>query len=262
MDKQRIKRYGEIVLSALLALLGVAFIFSAYHLYITGGNVPYSRERVGEYLLWLLPLSVIVILLAVALGVLSLGADKDNVKGLISVSTLYKRRASRVEHGSIAPENKAVLEIERKRRLFLLISAISVVVIYAVITVVISLDFSRYTVATCTEDVAALSLVIFPPALVIVGFSVIVSSLYTKSLARSSEIYKAELDGGNNGGSPDADTEIIAFVKKNEEKILLISRLSLVAIAVLLIVLGIFNGTMADVLGKAVKICTECIGLG
>ena len=262
MDKQRIKRYGEIVLSVLLALLGVAFIFSAYHLYITGGNVPYSRERVGEYLLWLLPLSVIVILLAVALGVLSLGADKDNVKGLISVSTLYKRRASRVEYASIAPENKAVLEIERKRRLFLLISAIAVVVIYAVITVVISLDFSRYTVATCTEDVAALSLIIFPPALVIVGFSVIVSSLYTKSLARASEIYKAELDGGNNAGSPKADAEIIAFVKKNEEKILLISRLSLVAIAVLLIVLGIFNGTMADVLGKAVKICTECIGLG
>ena len=32
--------------------------------------------------------------------------------------------------------------------------------------------------------------------------------------------------------------------------------------AVLLIVLGIINGGMADVLNKAVKICTECIGLG
>jgi hypothetical protein len=30
----------------------------------------------------------------------------------------------------------------------------------------------------------------------------------------------------------------------------------------LFIVLGIVNGGMADVLNKAIKICTECIGLG
>ncbi|MBR2328874.1 MAG: thioredoxin [Clostridia bacterium] len=32
--------------------------------------------------------------------------------------------------------------------------------------------------------------------------------------------------------------------------------------AVVLIILGISNGSMNDVLGKAVQICTECIGLG
>ncbi|MBR2329934.1 MAG: thioredoxin [Clostridia bacterium] len=32
--------------------------------------------------------------------------------------------------------------------------------------------------------------------------------------------------------------------------------------AVVLIVIGIGNGGMADVLAKAVKICTQCIGLG
>lgn len=262
MDKLKLKRYSEIILSALLALLGVAFIFSACHLYMTGGSVPYSRERVGEYLLWLLPLSIIVIILAGLVGVLSLGEGSAEVRSLISVSTLCKRRASRVDFEKISPENRTVLETERKRRLFLLISALSVVAIYAVITVVISLDFSRYTVATCTEDVAALSLIIFPPAIVIVGFAVVASTLYTRSLARASEIYKAELDGGNNGASPRADADIVALVKKNEERILLIARISLVAVAILLIVLGISNGTMADVLGKAVKICTECIGLG
>ncbi|MBE6586468.1 MAG: thioredoxin [Ruminococcaceae bacterium] len=28
------------------------------------------------------------------------------------------------------------------------------------------------------------------------------------------------------------------------------------------VVLGVLNGGMADVLGKAIRICTECIGLG
>lgn len=39
-------------------------------------------------------------------------------------------------------------------------------------------------------------------------------------------------------------------------------RIALALIAIILIVSGIFNGGMRDVLVKAVNICTECIGLG
>ena len=42
----------------------------------------------------------------------------------------------------------------------------------------------------------------------------------------------------------------------------LIARYAILAASVVFIVIGIFNGGMADVLGKAVRICTECIGLG
>ena len=41
-----------------------------------------------------------------------------------------------------------------------------------------------------------------------------------------------------------------------------IVRFALLAAAILLIVLGIANGGMHDVLIKAIMICTECIGLG
>ncbi|MBO4940102.1 MAG: thioredoxin [Clostridia bacterium] len=40
------------------------------------------------------------------------------------------------------------------------------------------------------------------------------------------------------------------------------SRIALAAVGVVLVVVGIFNGGMADVLEKAVQICTQCIGLG
>ncbi len=36
----------------------------------------------------------------------------------------------------------------------------------------------------------------------------------------------------------------------------------LIAVAVVMIVAGVFNGGMNDVLQKAIRICTECIGLG
>ena len=38
--------------------------------------------------------------------------------------------------------------------------------------------------------------------------------------------------------------------------------LSVLGFALVLIILGIFNGGMQDVVEKAIKICTECIGLG
>ena len=39
-------------------------------------------------------------------------------------------------------------------------------------------------------------------------------------------------------------------------------RTVLLVAAVVLIVAGAFNGSARDVFGKAVKICTECVGLG
>ncbi len=37
---------------------------------------------------------------------------------------------------------------------------------------------------------------------------------------------------------------------------------ALLLAALVLLVLGVFNGSAGDVFGKAVKICTECVGLG
>ena len=39
-------------------------------------------------------------------------------------------------------------------------------------------------------------------------------------------------------------------------------RIALLIVAVMMIIAGTFNGSARDVFGKAVKICTECIGLG
>ena len=43
---------------------------------------------------------------------------------------------------------------------------------------------------------------------------------------------------------------------------LAIVRIGLLIVAAVFVMLGVLNGGMADVLGKAVRICTECIGLG
>jgi hypothetical protein len=48
--------------------------------------------------------------------------------------------------------------------------------------------------------------------------------------------------------------------EKEERRVLL--RRILMAAAIVFIVMGVFNGSMKDVLVKAIRICTECVGLG
>ena len=48
--------------------------------------------------------------------------------------------------------------------------------------------------------------------------------------------------------------------EKEEQRVLL--RRILMAAAIVFIIMGILNGGMKDVLVKAIRVCTECIGLG
>ncbi len=50
--------------------------------------------------------------------------------------------------------------------------------------------------------------------------------------------------------------------RKKQATVLTIVRVAVLVVAVTLIVVGIFNGSMRDVLIKAATICTECVGLG
>ena len=49
---------------------------------------------------------------------------------------------------------------------------------------------------------------------------------------------------------------------KPNNKIVNIARGVISSVAVVLIIVGYFDGGAADILQKAINICTECIGLG
>ena len=51
-------------------------------------------------------------------------------------------------------------------------------------------------------------------------------------------------------------------VQMNESGALLALRGALIIAALVMIAAGVFNGSARDVFAKAVKICTECVGLG
>ena len=72
---------------------------------------------------------------------------------------------------------------------------------------------------------------------------------------------------------PVADPELISLYKKEREtaasedaeskvKKLQIARIAVLVVAAIFVIAGILNGSMEDMLIKAVNICTECVGLG
>ena len=105
-----------------------------------------------------------------------------------------------------------------------------------------------------TAEIIATKLSVLAVPVVIFIFCVIVAAVQKKSGAAAAP---------HPAGKELYEKGIYArTAQKENAKQAGILRAVLFVVAVVLIVFGIFNGGMRDVLVKAINICTECIGLG
>lgn len=85
-----------------------------------------------------------------------------------------------------------------------------------------------------------------------------------KAAAESAKTAEAPSAGAESAKAPSASKAAALLYNTSPEtarRRILIRRVLLVA-AVIFVVLGVQNGSMKDVLVKAIRICTECVGLG
>lgn len=254
-------RYGKllyIATSVFLVLLGIAFIVCCAHLFFTGGDTPYSRERVDGYLSLLLIPSIITLLLIVGGFVYDTvtGVKKDASVGRTSIEILAGY-APRVDADAISPEAKTAVAKERGRRKIFTYVSYGISLLLALSAVLYVTLGAEFTVENLNSDVMAA----FAVALPIFAGAVVVhipkAYLTEQSAKRELEILRNEVKNGVAISKPLTLTET-----KREKNTVLIARIAIVCVGVLFVILGILNGGMYDVLQKAVKICTECIGLG
>ena len=104
--------------------------------------------------------------------------------------------------------------------------------------------------------IAALAAHVLPWMALAVACLMISTVLQERSILRETEAAQARLKEEKAEGIT-AEVKKGAVSKRNGTV-----QLVLVAVAVILIIAGVFNGSAQDVLYKAVKICTECVGLG
>jgi hypothetical protein len=118
-------------------------------------------------------------------------------------------------------------------------------------------------------DHSIVSMVTFVVPWTVIGLAclIVTTVLQGKSMQREADAASARMKEEKEAGTvkaPEAVSTDAALYNTSPEtarRRVLIRRVLLVA-AVIFVVLGVQNGSMKDVLVKAIRICTECVGLG
>jgi len=252
-------KYGKIIsiaTSVCIVLLGIAFIVSCSHLFFTAEEDPYSRARVGEYLIWLTVPSFITIAFVVCGFVYAYLTDaKEDELTARTNEELLQSFASRFDFESFDDKTKtSVLNIRRRRNIIDFIASE-----FSALCFVLILDyfifFAKFSVENLNGDIISAFAFCLPLATVAVA-------IHIPRLYLSEKSCKEELLILKNGVKSSAKATVRINESHSRINITLISRYAVISVAVLLVILGILNGGMNDVFGKAIRICTECIGLG
>ena len=263
-NKTRIKLIYGIVTSVMIAALGVLFITSAYGIYSSGPNA-FTRESVGAALTSIIVPIIISVVLIIGGFILSIvfPGGKTPARAFVTDEVMEERLLANRE---ISANTEIAADIEkerRKRSLFKLINiALTVVGIVAIFVYALNPEHYSDNLNKTVIDFTVNIVITMLPSLVFASARLVVNPL---SYKKEIELLKA-LPKSDNPTPVSQKTGVFdsftAFLHKNEAPIVLGVRIALVLVGVVYITLGVLNGGMSDVLEKAIKICTECIGLG
>ena len=259
-DKMKsIKLIYGIIMTALLITVGACLIVSCVGIYRMGGS-PFSRESVAAAFSKI----CVPVYIAIAwffVGVVLMVIFPDEIikpKAQRSLDVAYAKLAEKIDFTSGDERVLALTKAEKTRKIIKIAAiALSVVcvIVSCVITVLIVLDNE---IALANKTVTKCALISLPLMLVAIGGGIasahVIDRSYNKSIAMAKSII-ADKSAQKAGKKEACDT-------KKSEKILLFVKLGIIAIGVILLVLGICGDGIKGTLEKAIRICTECIGLG
>jgi hypothetical protein len=238
------------VISAALIVAAVCLIVSAHTIY-TSGDSPYTPESIGaEYTKIAVPIWVAII--AVVAGIvlnIALPMPKSRTKAIkdpfIKLRILQKKLPAGITHDGI----------DRQRTLRKIYRAVcALLCAIAFIPAVITLcDYDSFTVDNLTPALLRVVGMLAVGAIISGVLLFILSLIERKSAEREIEWTKVAISESE---------RIEEKVPENNANKIKIARFILVGIACALIVIGLTQDGFYDVLQKAIRICTECIGLG
>ncbi len=252
--------YG-ILQSVLLLICAGCLIYAALSIY-DGGEGSYSRETVTSALK---SIAIPLILCAVGIVVgavlsLALPRESQKLRGEMYPSAAIRRMSTRVDQEKCPESLKILIKKEHIFRPICMVVAAVVCVALAVPCCIYLFDLSHFDDIGegLTEDIVAAMFYVIPAAVLgLLAVGVATFSCYG-SLKRELTFTKYAVKKSPKKGKPFSEE-----VKKERRGLTLwLIRGGVLLVAVVFIVLGVLNDGMNDVLQKAIRICTECIGLG
>jgi hypothetical protein len=238
------------VISAALIVAAVCLIVSAYTIYNLGDS-PYTPESIGaEYAKIAVPLWVAIF--AVIAGILlNILLPMPKIKSKSDKDPFIKLRILQKKLG----EGNETVKIKREREFRKLMRFICAILCLAsfIPAVILLTWFDHFTVDNLTPSLLETVQLLLVGVIISGVLLFVLSIIESKSAEREIEWTKVALTQGEKSDKKPTED------KKNTVKIV---RLVLLAVACALVVIGLTQDGFYDVLQKAIRICTECIGLG
>lgn len=253
--------YG-IFLSVIIVITAISIIYACYSIY-GGEKGNFSREAVA---LWFSKLDVLIYLSlgAVIIGfVLSLALPIEKGEKRKKTSENYSmtrsRLAKRVSLEKCSYELASNIRGERRIRLIarcICIALYSVAAIPLLIYICNPQNYDKYEINESIIPAVAFVIIwcvlafIYCLLFALINFKSIKReiSFLKEAIAQKATVSKEECEDDN---TQTARNTVINCIRG-----------AILAVAIVFIIEGVSNGGMADVLGKAIRLCTECIGLG
>ena len=277
MSQTTIKRihlaYG-IVLSLLVITLGILLIASCLDIYHSGPR-PFSVESVSEHFAGIaLPFYLCLIW---ALGgfvlALALPIEKSRLKATASPQDTLRRLSAKLD----AAHQTESIRRERTLRLVLIGINAALYLIGATLSLIYLLNRANFPAQNANAEILNGALAVGINLALPFALSIALCFINKASVKREIMYVKQEMvkqshekiekaiqdevvEQGNI--SLASVTKEKSFFVKREKEILLVVRCAVLVIGLVFVIVGMVNGGMADVVQKAIKICTECIGLG
>ena len=250
MDKKKI----ILAVQSVLCILLVIFLsIAALELYRTGSAAKaadplawvYTREASIAALTARLPIFILAVAVTAAAAVMGIHGNETAVKDAEIIRDLA---VSRVK------EPTAEMTAERQKQKKLHIggwAGLGLCMVPILIYITNPSHFELSDASGLETVMGALVKSILPWSVTGLGCLSVCLILRDKSMIKETELAKNCEKAAKPAERSDNDTKGLNVI-----------RLAVLAVSVILIVTGAFNGSMTDVLNKAIRICAECVGLG
>lgn len=262
--KPDLAKIMSVIVSVLSILLGIAYIACAYHIYLSGGSDPYSREVVGKYLSYLLIPSVVLIISIVIACIAS--GEKTGFKNEFTPEYLLARSVKKNPTYTLDAQTRDLALAEQKKRAIAKIITSVAVIALLLVALVLATNKAQYKNEQLTKEILNAVSIVLPLTAASLGAALVCSFFSRSSVKRELELHTLAVKEGRITDAEPPELSILSKIRaaldSKEKTVTLVLRTVVGAAALALVIFGAAAGGMADVLAKAIKICTECIGLG
>ena len=262
---RRVRFWYGIFLSVFTAAIGILFLAEVADIYFSIGE--FTRTEVGRrllqhilapFILWVLAV-IAGFVLSVVFPVTAKRKSKPNAQKALS---RLKRRLPN-EEGLSEEQKQDLARVKKFELVRVILWSVSAAMCLAgaIACAVYVFDKTNFSSTDYNTHILAMAKFVLP--FVIVSFACCIGTAVYEGVSAKFELpLVKKLVALGAPAKEQKECPVLTAVEKREKWIVLGVRIAVAVLAVVFIILGALNGGAGGVFAKAVKICTECIGLG